>query len=463
MAKPILGDDPFDPGAKQKPAAKAKAQPAPKKKPARAKAPAAPKKKKAAPVEQEPETPPEIEAEAAPEIEAEAAPEIEAEAAPEIEAEVAETPEPEPAVEAAPEPEPEIQAAPATSIAVTRAPASIPSPAPVAMPPLPAEVGSEYGPSIDRPRSGGFRGRAVEQLRAVEDRVRGLLSPEGEGDRRSPPLPSLWKPLRALAMRTRADHVDDFGRDPHTTAAADPFLDFLYRTWFRASVEGVGNVPAEGRAVIVANHAGALPWDAMMLMHAIQREHAAHREVRPLVEDFVFHFPYLGPLLNRVGAVRACQENAERLLAGDQVVAVFPEGQKGSGKLFRQRYQLQRFGRGGFIKLALGADAPIIPAAIVGAEETFPMLGKVTMLTKAIGAPYVPLTPTFPWLGPAGLLPLPSKWFIAFGEPLYWNAEYGAAGAEDRILVNKLAEQVRQRIQEMLDGLLARRRSVLFG
>jgi len=155
--------------------------------------------------------------------------------------------------------------------------------------------------------------------------------------------------------------------------------------------------------------------------------------------------------------------DAERLLDQDQLVAVFPEGIKGIGKLYRERYQLQRFGRGGFVKLALKCDAPIIPTAIVGAEEIHPMLTKVTWLAKSMGIPYIPVTPTFPALGPFGLVPLPTKWFIAFGEPLYYNAEYGAEGANDRILVNKLAEQVRGKIQLMIDELLKERRSVLFG
>ncbi len=144
-------------------------------------------------------------------------------------------------------------------------------------------------------------------------------------------------------------------------------------------------------------------------------------------------------------------------------MAVFPEGIKGIGKLYAERYQLQRFGRGGFIKLALKCDAPIVPAAVVGAEEIHPMVTKITWLAKSVGIPYLPITPTFPWLGPIGLLPLPSKWFIAFGEPIYFNAEYGAEGANDRILVNKLAEEVRRRIQTMIDDLLKTRKSVLFG
>lgn len=326
---------------------------------------------------------------------------------------------------------------------------------------------SEYGPSIDRPSPGGPRHGIVEEVRQIEKSVRDRILParrEAEAEERTKlPLEFVWQRWRKLAMRDRSDVVDEFGRDPNVAARVDPLLEFLYKSYFRVETRGLGHIPDEGRALIVANHSGTLPYDAAMIMHAMTKEHRAHRAVRPLVEDFVFHFPYLGTLMNRIGGVRACPENAERLLAQDQLVAVFPEGIKGIGKLYKERYQLQRFGRGGFVKLALKCDAPIIPTAVVGAEEIHPMVTKVTWLAKSFGIPYLPVTPTFPFLGAVGLVPLPTKWFIAFGEPLYFNAEYGAEGANDRILVNKLAEQVRMRIQEMLDGLLKTRKSILFG
>ncbi len=329
---------------------------------------------------------------------------------------------------------------------------------------------SEYGPSIDRaPTSPSRPGIAQEVWQAgksVRDRLLPNQSAEaglaGQSPRTALPLEFIWKRWRELAMRDRSDVVDEFGRDPEVARKIEPLLEFLYRTYFRVDVRGVGHIPEEGRALIVANHSGTLPYDGAMIMHAVRQEEP-HRAVRPLVEDFVFHFPYLGTLMNRIGGVRACPENAERLLNEDQLVAVFPEGIKGIGKLYSERYQLQRFGRGGFIKLALKCDAPIVPTAVVGAEEIHPMLSKVTWLAKSVGIPYLPITPTFPWLGPLGLLPMPSKWFIAFGEPMYFNAEYGAEGANDRILVNKLAEEVRRRIQSMIDELLKTRKSVLFG
>ncbi len=332
-------------------------------------------------------------------------------------------------------------------------------------PPSVSVPARNYGPSIDtsrRPDRLAEIDQLCREVRELDGRVQerfGALSARREFT----PLDLLARLYRPLAMRERSQTVDEFGRDPEVAARVDRLIDFLYRRYFRVSTEGVGHIPAEGRALIVANHSGTLPYDGAMVMHAVRNEHDAHREVRPLVEDFVFHFPYLGTLMNRIGGVRACPENAIRLLDQDQLVAVFPEGLKGIGKLFAQRYQLQRFGRGGFIKLALETDAPIIPTAIVGAEEIHPLLTKITWLSKTFGIPYLPITPTFPWLGPLGLLPLPSKWFVLFGEPLYFNAEYGAEAANDRILVNRLAEQVRQRIQEMIDHQLARRRSVLFG
>jgi len=200
-----------------------------------------------------------------------------------------------------------------------------------------------------------------------------------------------------------------------------------------------------------------------MIMYAVRFCHPAHRDIRPLVEDFVFHFPYLGVAMNRIGCVRACQENAERLLESDQVIAVFPEGIKGIGKRYSKRYQLQRFGRGGFIKLALRSQAPIIPAAVIGAEEIYPMLTKVTWLAKYLGIPYVPITPTFPWLGPIGALPIPTKWTIRFGEPIDIAGRHGQDAYQDRILVNKLTETIRSTIQAMVDDTLSSRRSIIFG
>jgi 1-acyl-sn-glycerol-3-phosphate acyltransferase len=205
-----------------------------------------------------------------------------------------------------------------------------------------------------------------------------------------------------------------------------------------------------------------LPYDGAMMKLAIRHESPARRECRMLALDMFALLPFLAPLLAKSGEVRASQENGERLLRQGHLVGVFPEGVKGVGKPFQKRYRLARFGRGGFIRLALRAGAPIIPCAVVGSEEIHPMLGRADILGRPFGFPYFPLTPTWPWLGPLGLIPLPSKWTIDFADPIPM-ADYGPEAAEDPILVNRLAEDVRGIIQRMIDGRLARRRSVLFG
>lgn len=277
--------------------------------------------------------------------------------------------------------------------------------------------------------------------------------------RRRLPLEQLWRRWRGLAMWGRSDVVDDFGRDPRATARWEWLFEFLYTRWFRVHATGLEHIPSRGRALLVANHAGTLPYDSAMVMHAVRRDHPARRDVRPLVEDTVFHLPWLGPLMSRIGGVRADPANAERLLRNGELVAVFPEGEKGMGKLWKHRYQLQRFGRGGFVRLALRTGTPIIPVAVVGAEEAAPMLGKVTWFAKDIGIPWVPITPTFPWFGFAGLLPLPSKWLVQFGAPIDLGA--GPESANDRLLVHRLADQVRTQIQDMLQALLKHRTSRL--
>ncbi len=263
-------------------------------------------------------------------------------------------------------------------------------------------------------------------------------------------------------LQGRSEQVDEFGLDPSVDARSRAGFEAMFRKYFRAEVSGLEHVPSSGRALLVANHSGTFPWDGVMLKTALRLEHPAHRELRWLTEDFVYHFPFLGTFLSRIGAVRANPENAERLLARDGLVAVFPEGIQGIGKLYRQRYQLQRFGRGGYVKLALRSGAPLIPTAIVGAEETNPLLFKVGWLSKLTGLPYLPVTATFPWLGPLGLVPLPARWKVVFGPPVDLS-EYGPEGADDAILVNRLNERVRATIQSMVDDAVAARGSVLFG
>lgn len=265
-----------------------------------------------------------------------------------------------------------------------------------------------------------------------------------------------------MGLRSRSEEVDEFGYDPVYEQKVLPFFELLYSRYFRVEVHGAERIPAEGRCLLVANHSGTLPFDGMMLRLGVRHEQPQHREVRWLAEDFIFHFPFLGSFSNRLGAVRACPENAERLLEQGALVAVFPEGNKGIGKLYKDRYRLQRFGRGGFVKLGLRTRTPIVPVAILGGEETNPMLARVEGVARALGLPYLPVTPTFPLLGPAGLLPAPTKWKIFFGEPIDLRA-HGAGAADDEILVGRLTEQVRGAIQAMLDHAVGQRRSVWFG
>jgi 1-acyl-sn-glycerol-3-phosphate acyltransferase len=317
----------------------------------------------------------------------------------------------------------------------------------------------EYAP-ISFSSVGDPYGAQMAEMAELERRIHADRTPAFPMDlRRHLPLEALWRRWRSLAMWGRSDIVDDFGRDPKATARWEWFLEFLYSMWFRVECEGLENVPSKGRAVLVANHAGTLPYDSLMLVHAVRRDHRSRRDVRPLVEDPVFHLPFLGPIMNRIGGVRADPDNAERLLLRDELVAVFPEGEKGMGKLWRDRYRLQRFGRGGFVRLALRTGSPIIPVAIVGAEEAAPMVGKITWFAKNMGLPWVPITMTFPWLGPAGLLPLPSKWKLRFGKPIDVAASYGRAAADDRLLVNRVADEIRSSIQASVNDLLGTRRS----
>jgi 1-acyl-sn-glycerol-3-phosphate acyltransferase len=262
-----------------------------------------------------------------------------------------------------------------------------------------------------------------------------------------------------LGMRGRSEQVDDFGLDPTYEARVQPLLDALYERYFRVQIDGAQHVPQEGGAVLVCNHSGTLPWDGVMLKTALRHARPERRALRWLTDDFVFHSPFLGAWLNRIGAVRACPENAERLLERGELLAVFPEGVKGIGKPYRERYQLQRFGRGGHVKLALRKGVPLIPVAIVGAEETYPLLYKVRAVSKLLGVPFLPITPLFPWLGPIGLVPLPSRWRIVIGEPMHELDGFDKR-AEDTVLINELNEQVRGKVQTLLqDALQARGQS----
>ena len=260
--------------------------------------------------------------------------------------------------------------------------------------------------------------------------------------------------------------VDEFGFDPEfNDAVLMPAALALYRNWFRVQMRGLANVPSTGRALIVANHSGVLPLDAIMLQAGLHAEHPAHRSLRLLGADLVYNLPVLASLARRSGHTRADPDQASRLLTAGELVGVFPEGFKGIGKPFTERYRLQRFGRGGFARTALEARAPIIPCAIVGAEEIYPMIGNAELLAKLLRLPYFPLTPLFPWLGPLGAVPLPSNWIIEFCEPIPTGELAGAAAdtgsdADPDIpdeIVADLADRVRDTIQAALDDLVIER------
>ncbi len=289
-----------------------------------------------------------------------------------------------------------------------------------------------------------------------------IIPIDGERDRpvadRSAPVV-----LRALDFVRRrltgAYEVDEFGFDPEfaETIVLAP-LRPLFESWFRVELRGMENVPGEGGALLVANHSGTIAVDALMTQLAIHDHHPQHRHLRMLGADLVFETPFIGEIARKAGHTLACMPDAERMLLSDELVGVWPEGFKGIGKPFSERYKLQRFGRGGFVTAAVRTGRPIIPTAIVGAEEIYPILGNLPLAARLLGLPYFPLTPTFPWLGPLGMIPLPSKWIIAFDEPIRTDDLTDAA--DDPMMVLELTDLVRERIQQSLYRLLVERESV---
>jgi 1-acyl-sn-glycerol-3-phosphate acyltransferase len=272
---------------------------------------------------------------------------------------------------------------------------------------------------------------------------------------------SLDETVAFIRKRLRGDYpIDEFGFDPEfTTKIFLPLLRRLADSWFRVEVRGAENLPTDGSALLVSNHAGTLPIDGMILQTIVYDEIGRH--VRMLGADLIFKTPYSHDLARKTGSTLACQEDAERLLASNQLVAVFPEGFKGLGKPYADRYKLQRFGRGGFVSAALRAQVPIIPTAIVGSEEIFPLIARAPGVARLLGLPYFPITPLFPWLGPVGMIPLPSKWIIQFGEAIATD-ELGPGAADDPMIVFNITDQVRETIQQTLYALLVQRRSAFF-
>jgi 1-acyl-sn-glycerol-3-phosphate acyltransferase len=265
--------------------------------------------------------------------------------------------------------------------------------------------------------------------------------------------------LEFLGRRVLGEYeVDEFGHDPdlveHVLA---PLLRPLYRHWWRVETRGLEHVPDSGPALVVGNHAGTLPFDALMVALALLDEHPAHRSLRMLAADLAFNLPVVAPLARKSGNTLACAEDATRLLEAGELVGVWPEGYKGLGKPYRERYRLQRFGRGGFVEIALRTGAPIVPVAVVGSEEIYPMVANLRRLARLLGFPYFPVTPTFPLLGPLGAIPLPSKWVIEFCPPIE-TADLGPEAMLDPMVLFDLTDQVRDTIQQtVLRNLLGRR------
>ena len=316
---------------------------------------------------------------------------------------------------------------------------------------------SEHDPDSDA----GLTPVLADALGSLRDGLRDRLLPRRDAD-------VDWMALfesarrrfaRIGGMRDVSGTVDDFGMDSDAVASARPWIEWLFDRWWRVDVSGADALPEQGPCLFVANHSGLLPWDGLMVVHALERHAPDAPRARFLMADWIATLPFAAPVITRLGGVRACRENAERLLRTGRSVVSFPEGAKGAAKVFRQRYRVQRFGRGGVVRTAIAARAPLVPVAVVGAEETHPVLFKVETLARAMGAPFLPVTPTFPMLGPLGLIPLPSKWSIRFGEPIATH-ELDAALADDETLVWRITEDLRERIQKMLDADVHARRSV---
>ena len=280
-------------------------------------------------------------------------------------------------------------------------------------------------------------------------------------DRFAPLLDWAEEALEFLGRRLLGEYeVDEFGHDPdlveHVIA---PLLRPLYRHWWRVEVRGLEHVPDSGPALVVGNHAGTLPFDAMMVALALLDEHPAHRSLRMLAADLAFDLPVVAPLARKSGNTLACAEDATRLLESGELVGVWPEGYKGLGKPYRERYQLQRFGRGGFVEIALRTGTPIVPVAVVGSEEIYPMLANLRRVARLLGFPYFPVTPTFPALGPLGAIPLPSKWLIEFCPPIE-TANLGPEAMLDPMVLFDLTDQVRDTIQQTVHKNLLERGGV---
>jgi 1-acyl-sn-glycerol-3-phosphate acyltransferase len=300
-----------------------------------------------------------------------------------------------------------------------------------------------------------------EAARSDDDRL--SLGDEPVGDELAEHGPDLREHLAPIETERQ---VTDWGRSERVEGLFDrTLLDFFYNLWFRVEVEGIENVPSEGGALLVSNHAGAMPPDAPMIAKAVKEEHRNPRPVHLTMEHFFKGYPGLSMLLPKIGGVPAHPANVHRLLHDEQqLVLVFPEGRKGSEKLYKERYRLRRFGRGGFVEAAMRARAPIVPIAVVGAEEAQPIFAHVSALQKLTGLIYFPITPTFPHFGLLGSLGyLPAKFKIRFLPPVPTHDLGEEAPWDDQALVQTISHDIRVTIQDELLDMVGKRRSVWFG
>ena len=302
---------------------------------------------------------------------------------------------------------------------------------------------------------------ALQGLSAVSTRLRDLTGREVIDLNRLMEMVRFVYQQRELARRGANYEVDDFGFDPQWTESFLIAFKALYRDYWRVETTGVENVPSTGRALLVANHAGVLPWDGTMIKTAVFAEHSHPRHVRALVASQFMGMPVMGWFLRRTGQAVGHPDDTRRLLERDELVLVFPEGTRGTGKSFKDRYRLRRFGRGGFAATAIRAGAPMIPVSVVGSEEIYPMVGDLTPVARLLGLPYFPVTPFWPWLGPLGMIPLPSKWRIQFHAPVEVS-HLPATSADDQHLVMAMADEVRSTIQRGIYDNLKLRRGVFF-
>lgn len=321
----------------------------------------------------------------------------------------------------------------------------------------PAESSSKRKRKREEPgeESGDLLSGALLDLRRqIRSRFDAGFAPAEAAGRDSASWVALVDELRRrtpmLGMSERSGHVDDFGLDEQSVRHARPVLDYLRRHYWRVDVAGIEELPSDRPVLMVANRSGILPYDGLMISHVVAESISEQRRPRFMVADWLITLPFVQPYLARLGGVRACRENADRLLRTGRSVVAFPEGLKGAGKVFRQRYQLKRFGRGGVVRVALEVGVPLVPVAVIGAEEAHPVLFKMETLARSVGVSFIPVTPTFPLLGPLGLLPLPSKWSIRFGTPIE-TEQLGAEAAGDALLVSRMTEELRSEIQGMVD------------